>query len=222
MLEQLKKVNKHHIYSVKEDAFSVYGQVLSGYDFKTLCDVAIKETECPVEGTAYVAGCPAFEALPVAKELEARIYGEMEIQMGYCNGQNSLLNGLEYHRGSEVLVAASPLVLLLATMTDMKNEYALDSKCMKAFYVEAGEAVELYATTLHFAPCRAVKQGFRSVIVLPKGTNMPLKDGKPATGGEDRLLTMKNKWLLAHPDSGMDKYGAFMGISGENIEISPI
>jgi len=222
MFEQLMKANKYPICLASEDSFLPYGQILSGYDFKNLCDVAVKETECPTEGTVYKAGCPAFEALPVAKELETRLYGEMDIQLGYCNGQNSRLDALEYHKGSEVIVAVSPLVLLLATMTDMQKDLTLDSKCVKAFYLDAGEAVEIYGTTLHFAPCRVTKQGFRSVIVLPKGTNLPLSAHKSASGGEDQLLTMTNKWLVAHPSSAPAATGAFAGIRGENIEISPI
>ena len=222
MFEKLKKANKIPILPICDEAFLPYGNVVSGYDFKELCSVAEKETKIPGEGVIYVPGLSSFESLQVANDLKQNIYGEMEIQIGYCNGQNSLLDALEYHKGNEVIVAVSPIVLLLATMTDMKNFSAVDSGKVKAFYMEAGEAAEIYGTTLHYAPCKADKGGFRSVVVLPKGTNLPLDHSKSDAKGEDKLLMMKNKWLIAHPDSGAARQGACIGVTGENIEITAI
>ena len=85
--------------------------------------------------------------------------------------------------------------------------------------MEEKEAVELYGTAMHFAPCRAVESGFMAIIVLPKGTNFPLVSEKTQAKGEDRLLWMKNKWLIAHPESAVAGNGAFVGIAGDNIEI---
>ena len=36
---------------------------------------------------------------------------------------------------------------------------------------------------------------------------------------EDDRLWAKNKWLLAHPDSGEAGQGAWVGLTGENIDI---
>ena len=80
----------------------------------------------------------------------------------------------------------------------------------------AGTAVELYATTLHYAPCSAGDGGFRCVIVLPRGTNEPLTF-EPAKEGEERLLTAVNKWLIAHEEAGIE--GAFCGLQGENLSV---
>ena len=219
LLNQIKKLNKISIVPVHDSSFLTYGNVLSGYDFKELCTTAEKETELPTEGTIYEPGCQAMESLQEAKEIKSRLFGNMDIQIGYCNGQNSHLDALEYHKGNEAIVAVTPIVLLLATMTDMKDFSVLDSGCIKAFYMDAGEAVELYGTTLHYAPCRAVTEGFRAIVVLPKGTNLPLDGAKPPAKGEDQLLWMSNKWLISHPDSSATKEGAFAGIIGENIEI---
>ena len=70
---------------------------------------------------------------------------------------------------------------------------------------------------LHYAPCTAEgESGFRCVVVLPAGTNTDLTF--PAgEDGEERLITAKNKWLIAHEEAGID--GAFCGLKGENIEI---
>ncbi|MFR6273810.1 MAG: DUF4867 family protein [Blautia sp.] len=61
--------------------------------------------------------------------------------------------------------------------------------------------VEVYATTLHYAPCNAHENKFCTAVVLPKGTNT---DAPTATGnntGEDKLLFARNKWLIAHKDA---------------------
>ena len=52
-------------------------------------------------------------------------------------------------------------------------------------------------------------------VVLPKGTNYPLD--KTYTEGEEKLLTAKNKWLIAHKDANIE--GAVNGLIGENIDV---
>ena len=80
----------------------------------------------------------------------------------------------------------------------------------------------MYATTLHYAPCNAKKgQGFRVVIVLPKDTNteMPKFEVKIV---EDGWMTARNKWLLAHTESSEAAGGAYVGLTGENIDIAEL
>ena len=89
---------------------------------------------------------------------------------------------------------------------------------MEAFLLPAGTAVEVYATSLHYAPCSVGDNGFRCVVVLPKDTNTEIEADLPATW-ESRLMTAKNKWLIAHPESGLDKDGAFVGLVGENLTV---
>ena len=80
----------------------------------------------------------------------------------------------------------------------------------------AGTAVELYATTLHYAPVSVSDSNFRCIVILPKGTNEPLIS-MPLQEGEDCLLAARNKWLIAHRDAQIA--GAFCGLTGENIYI---
>ena len=75
-------------------------------------------------------------------------------------------------------------------------------------------AVEVYATTLHYAPCGVDGAGFKVAIVLPKGTNLDLD--REHKGGEDGHLTAKNKWLLGHPEGGLPE-GSPMGLIGKNL-----
>ena len=58
-----------------------------------------------------------------------------------------------------------------------------------------GAAIEVYATSLHYAPCHVSDEGFRSVVVLSKGTNTDL-DQTPLKQGEDALLFAKKQ--MAH------------------------
>ncbi len=80
--------------------------------------------------------------------------------------------------------------------------------------------MELYATTLHYAPCHTdPAKGFRVLVVLPKGTNTAKPDFKPESQ-EDKMLWANNKWLLAHPESAEAKDGAWRGLTGPNIDIA--
>jgi hypothetical protein len=56
------------------------------------------------------------------------------------------------------------------------------------------------------------------LVALPYGTNTAKPVFAPACR-EDSLLTARNKWLLAHPDSDEAKNGAVIGLKGKNIDI---
>ena len=163
------------IQSVYDAAFAPYGKVLEGYDTADLLKTLTAVTPIP-DGVDYVPSQPELEALPIAEQLASNAYGGMPIQLGWCNGHNTKLNCLEYHRDSELNCGAQDFILLLAKEDDMVGG-RLDTAKVKAFRVPAGVLVEVYATTLHYAPCSAATgQGFQVVVVLPRGTNGP----KPA------------------------------------------
>ncbi|MFR8547292.1 MAG: DUF4867 family protein [Lachnospiraceae bacterium] len=203
------------IKKVTDAAFRKYGRIVEGIDFSGLVDALKTQTPCPAD-VVYEPSVEVLEALPVFEELQTKAYGELPIQIGYCNGNNHMLNALEYHRSSEINVAATDAVLLVGWQPDVTQEFTYDTALVEAFFVPAGTAVELYATTLHYAPCNGCEGGFRVAIVLPKDTNLPL-DGEHK-GGEDAHLTAKNKWLIGHPQGGLPE-GSPMGLVGENLHI---
>lgn len=208
------------IKSVHSDYFRPYGRVISNYDFDDVINYMLKSTAIPSDGNLYVASDEIMEKLSVKDIIQREFYGEMEIQIGYCNGKNSTLNGLEYHKGSEINVAASDFILLLGKIQDIQNN-SYESNKVEAFYVPRGTAIEVYGTTLHFAPCKTQEDGFKCVVILPKGTNLPL-ESKVANyqEKEGELLFMKNKWLLVHSSrAALIERGAHVGIIGHNIEI---
>ena len=201
-----------------DKSFRKYGRLISGYDFLPLREKLEKKPK-PAETTVYMASDPELEQMELFRELQEREFGGIEIELGYCNGNNHVLNALEYHRNSEINIAGTDLILLLGCLQDVDAEtFTYDTNLVEAFLVSAGSAVELYATTLHYAPCNASAKGFLNAVVLPRGTNFPLKNRLEATG-EDRLLFARNKWLIAHPESGLQAEGAFVGLTGQNITL---
>lgn len=205
------------ILSIKDEAFKKYGKIIEGLDLTELAEI-MKQTEIP-EGVVYEPSIEALESTRAAKDIAYSVYGGMPIQIGYCNGHNLKLNAFEYHRDSEVNIAAGDMVLILGCEQDITDEFTYDTAKAEAFLVPDGTAVELYATTLHYAPCHVVEEGFRGVVVLPKGTNTDIE--KEITGcREDRLLFARNKWLIAHKEAASElAAGAFEGLVGENVGI---
>ena len=202
------------IQKVTDPAFRKYGQVLEGYDFTGLIK-EMKHTPVP-EDVIYVPSVEELEALDIMKDLQNKGYGGLPVQIGYCNGHNKKLNAVEYHRNSEINVAVTDLVLLIGHQQDIEPDHTYDTSKIEAFLVPAGTGIEVYATTLHYAPCHVNEGGFQCVVVLPKGTNTELTFPTEKTG-EDSLMTAKNKWLIAHEDAKIA--GAFNGLKGENITI---
>ena len=194
-----------NLIPVTDVKFKKYGRVVKDVDFKELIE-EMKKTPCP-EDVVYVASVPELEALPVFYELVERTYGEMPVQIGYCNGKNKLLNALEYHRSSEIDVAVSDLVLMLGKRADITEDFQYDSANVEAFLVPA----------LHYAPCNTEESGFRMVVILPKGTNLDLMKKHENATDEEKLLFGTNKWVIAHPDAKIE--GAFNGIIGENLKL---
>lgn len=206
------------IHSIHDPEFIPYGKVLTGYDMTCLVN-AMNTIPLPETGVAYEPGIPVLEATCLYGQLQNNAYGGMPVQVGMCWGRNTMLNCLEYHRDSEVNVGSGDFILLLARQDEIADG-VLDTAKVKAFRVPAGVPVEVYATTLHYAPCHVnEKEGFRVAVVLPRGTNTGIPGAAPLNE-EDKWLTARNKWLLAHPESSEAAQGAHIGLKGVNLDIS--
>ncbi len=200
------------IKKVTDAAFKKYGRVITNVDFSELV-AALGETPLTDE-VVYEPSVELLEKLPVFGELQTKTYGELPIQIGFCNGNNYYLNALEYHRSSEIDVGGTDAILLVGWQQDIAEDGTYDTSKVEGFLLPKGMGVELYATTLHYAPCNVAPEGFRVAVVLPKDTNLPLD--AVHQGGEDARITAKNKWLLGHPQGGLPE-GSPMGLVGENI-----
>ena len=207
------------IYSVYDAEFALYGCVHSGIDGVELLR-EMEKIALPERGTAYEPSIASLEACGAFADFQTSAFGGMPVQLGMCWGRNTKLNCLEYHRDSEFNLGLGDFILLLAKQDEIEDG-VLDTAKVKAFRVPAGVLVEVYATTLHYAPCHTDETaGFRVLVALPRGTNT----AKPALRGvspEDRYLAARNKWLLAHPESAEAKNGAAVALRGENIDIAP-
>ena len=205
------------ICSVYDAEFARYGRVHSGIESAALLR-EMEKIPLPESGTAYEPSIAALEACEAFADYRTSVFGGMPVQLGMCWGHNTKLNCLEYHRDSEFNLGLGDFILLLAKQDEIEDG-VLDTAKVKAFRVPAGVLVEIYATTLHCAPCHVdAAKGFRVLVALPKGTNT----AKPAIkndGGDDSQLWACNKWLLAHPDSAEAKAGAYVGLVGENVHI---
>ena len=203
------------IKKVTDPEFRKYGKIVEKIDFSGLIRALEEKTPLP-EAVVYEPSVEALEAESVFQLLEGKAYGEMPVQIGYCNGHNHKLNALEYHRSSEINVAATDAILLVGHQQDITPEFTYDTSLVEAFLLPKGTAVEVYATTLHYAPCSVGEQGFQVGIILPRGTNYPLE--MTHEGWEDSLLAATNKWLIGHPEGGLPE-GSHIGLIGENITV---
>ena len=209
------------IYSIYDPEFKAYGQVVTGLD-DSVSEIleALGTTPLP-ENVGYVPTDPVLQELPAALEISEHCFGGMPTQLGWCNGHNTKLNCLEYHRDSEFNLGTEDFILLLARQEEIEDG-VLDTGKVKAFRVPAGVLVEVYATSLHYAPCHCDgAKGFRVLVALPwlTNTDRPVMENKTA---EDEIMTARNKWLLAHPESDEAQNGAKVGLSGVNIDIAEL
>lgn len=217
-LKELKKKNPRcTIHRVTDKEFALYGKVLDGYDFEEYIEI-MEEKEIPEDGNIYMLEDAELMKAAVTSQLQERFYGGMAIQSGYCNGHTHQLNALEYHKCSEVDIAVTDMVLLLGNLWDVEDN-SLDTAMLKGFYIPAKTAVELYATTLHYAPCALDDTGFKSIVILPKGTNESLEEKPEIVTREDALLWKRNKWVLAHPEGSAASKGYYPGLYGDNTEV---
>ncbi|ORU00009.1 hypothetical protein D081_1588 [Anaerovibrio sp. JC8] len=202
--------------SVMDEAFRKYGRVMDMEVSEFITEVE-KLPEAPQGEVLYEASIPEFETTKLFLKFMDEVYGGMPIEFGCCYGFNDKLNGLEYHRDSEINIAGTDMILMVGHRWDIDYEdNSYDTSKVEAFFVPKGTVVEIYATTLHYAPCGVDGKEFRSGVVLPGGTNEAL-DVEPEAKGESAMLFAINKWLLVHPESG--ESGRVGTLKGKNLSL---
>lgn len=200
---------------VTEPTFKLYGKVLADFDFenyvKTIDNQKI--VSIPDDGNNYLASIQELEETSLFSWLKENVFGGLEIQLGTCAGHNTVLSAVEYHQGSEVVIALTDCLLTLGHVSDLDGLY-YDAELMKSFVIRKGEAVELFSTTLHYSPIQLDLSGYATIVGLLKGTN----DSLDSTS-ENQMLLAKNKFMIVH-SSRKDKIekGAFPGFYNKNID----
>lgn len=207
------------VYKITDAEFREYGMILNGYDFTSFLK-ALSALEIPDMGITYEASVKSLEDDKEFANMASRGFGGMPIQIGYVGGNNKILNCLEYHKSSEFNIALDDVILVLGKQTEMEGD-SFDTSLCKAFLVPAGCGVELFATTLHYAPMNVSENGYRVACVLPLGTN-GAKPDLTVLDGQDKACAGSNKWLLAHPNSEDAKKGAYIGLKGKNISFNDL
>lgn len=219
-LEILKNKNPGiKFYSVNDEEFMQYGKTLHLSEYSDFLEYLNIETEIPIEGNKYVAHDESLLGSIKDFTMYNNVFGDISLQYGWVNGQNTKMNSLEYHKSSEINIAATPLVLLLGKASDIKdNKYNVNN--LLAFYVPENTAIEVFPNILHFSPCKVSNSGFKCGVVLPKGTNVDFCKIEEPIYDEDLYLLKTNKWLLNHKDhKRFADLGAYEGLIGKNIEI---
>ncbi len=213
------------VKQITDTSFRKYGKILTGIDFSEIYNV-LEGMDYP-EDVEYAASFGPLEEPEFRQKLSNTLYGELSVEIGYCSGHNKMLNALEYHRSSEANVAVTDIILLLGQQSDITEDFTYDTAQLEAFFIPAGTAVELYATTLHYVPIGTKENdyAFKMGVVLPFGTNFPLgvtlgAEAEKEKLPEEKLLFAKNKWLIAHEESGEE--GAFIGLTGKNISVEDL
>ncbi|MDO3411537.1 DUF4867 family protein [Saccharibacillus sp. CPCC 101409] len=218
-LTELNELNRSmNIRDVRDASFGAYGQIWPRFDVSEMIEFAERGIEVPDAGNRYVPSVAELEALDAAAKIEADVYGGLPVEIGYCAGRNARLTGLEYHQGSEVVIAVTDCIHIVGRRQDIDTaEQTYDAGLTEVFFQPKGTVVELYSTTLHYAPCRTSDEGYVTLVVLPKGTNSPLSADMRIS---NRLLTKKNKFLLAHgSEKAKIEAGVHHGLMGPLLEI---
>ena len=96
------------IHEITEECFKKYGKVIDSIDLTELVST-MQTVEIPAD-VVYEPSISALEKLKCATELQQKTYGELPIQIGWCIGNNHKLNAVEYHRCSEVNIAATDAI----------------------------------------------------------------------------------------------------------------
>ena len=181
------------------------------YDASELITYAQNNITCE-ESNNYIAHDSNIENYNIIKKIKRDVFAEYPMQSGWCYGKGTKMNGVEWHNSFEVCVACTDCCLILGDYFDIENDTYDSSKaiCLK---LNKGDVVRLNPLTLHLAPLNTSNE-FKVAILLPMGTNSPLKDGIDGT------LRMVNKWLLVHPENTKGiSLGGKIGVIGDNISV---
>jgi len=214
-IDAIQQNNPHvRIFSTEDPRFRLFGRIVKEFDFSEAIDFAQKNCKAG-DDVQYKGSIDDLEKMNIKKDIETSFYGEMPCQIGWCFGKNSTMNAMEWHKGSELLVAVTDLMLILGKVYDVEDN-TYDSTMAEVCFVPQGTAIELYSTTMHLAPLHVNARGFISLIILPRDTNTPLME----KNHREPTLFQKNKWIIAHKSSKPAANGAHVGIIGDNVSIS--
>jgi hypothetical protein len=209
------------ISAVSDASFCSYGRVHAGFACASLVDYmdrTITVTDALVcEPDAIGMDRFPDETRPIQRQVFA---GVEHLQLGWVHGRNGSLSSLEYHKGAEVVIAATVMLVFMGLVQDIVwPDGTYDLSRVQAFLVPRGTVYEVFPWCLHSAPQHVrAAEGFACALMLPRGTSDPI-DFVPERGGEAKLMHRRNTWMLAHPDDPVLGGGVHCGLLGRTIEL---
>lgn len=224
ILTQCQLANEHlHIHPLDDGAFSKYGLVhklAPTLEFNAFLEA--QPIGSHIGDETYIPSCPELQSLELSKIITENLYGTVDCQIGWYTGKANKLNAIEYHKCAEILYLTTPAVLLLGHVSDIvANTYHTDK--LEAFFVPANTWVELYSSTVHFAPLAVLASGVRQIVVQQKHTNTPKSVILSEHLEEEPLLLERNKWVIAHKEAkALVEAGAYVGLIGQNLQLNQI
>ena len=214
------------IHTVDEPLFRRYARLVESPVFAEVAAYIDRTTTVPERNT-YVADVPELHTPETDAALSA-FYGGLVPQIGWCNGPNFSMNGSEYHKGPELTIAITDCLMWWMLPEDLVDFDHVDSSKAEVFYIPQGCAFLLKPEILHLAPCKVDSRGYKTVIILPMGTNRPIDPELKATikangDPESKILHMSNKYMITHKDwQPLVSQGVHIGLLGENRRVTPI
>lgn len=220
--EKMCEINSEYkIRKISDPDFRKYGVVWEEFDIGELRKFAEENISVDPEGNFYTPSDPKLERLPLMKKISDEVYAGMPVEAGECTGQTRNFTAVEYHQGSEVNIALTDVVMVLAHRAVLEEKGSINPReDAELFFVPAGTVFEMYSDTLHYSPIKVHSTGFSVIVILPEGSNQPLP-GEFRAG--NKRIVKKNKFQLVHA-CRKDKIetGAVIGVTGELIELKQI
>lgn len=168
-LDTLQKLNsQYEIKDIHDLSFQTYGRVI-----EASCEDAINYVDInavsPELGTSYQPSVSDLEQMSSIKSLALNVYGGLNLIVGIVVGYNQIHRGMEYHQGSETVIAVTDCVLVLGHVWDMQDD-TYQNENSAYFYVPKVTIGECFSTTLHYTPISLSDEGFKNICFLLKGT----------------------------------------------------
>jgi hypothetical protein len=213
------------ISAIGDASFRGYGRVHAGFACGSLLDYmtgGIRVTDAPVFEPDAI-GMDRFpeEALAIQRQVFG---GAEDLQLGWVHGRNASLSSLEYHKCAEVVIAATDMIVFMGLVHDIAwPDGTYDLSRVQAFLVPRGTVYEVSPCCLRSVPLHVRRaDGFACALMLPRGTSEPI-DFEPERGGEAKLISGRNTWMLAHPDDPvLGGGGGHCGLLGRTIELATL
>ena len=97
---------------------------------------------------------------------------------------------MEYHRKFRINIPVTDAVFL-GSQQDIEDDFSYDTSKMEAFYAQAGTVLNFTGQHSHYAPCDGKDDGFKVIVVLPRGTNTDLEKTEAVTAERSSAVCQK-------------------------------